>query len=285
MTATLKRVAVRRPGASLLTADADQWHYGTGFNRSTLVEEHDGFTSLLRRQGIEIESIDGDDRGIADAVFTYDASLVTPRGAILMSPGKALRSGEQELHREYYLSRGIPIIGEITGNATAEAGDTLWINDTTLAIGRGFRTNQAGCDQLKNLLASIDIETRQFDLPVNQGRDACLHLMSLVSLVDTQAALVCMPLLPVGLFDLLNDKGFHLISACYDEFIASGTLSTNVLATAPGKCIMVQGFNDTQRSLESAGIDVQVFAGHSLCIACEGGPTCLTRPLYRCGEI
>ncbi len=281
MTAALKRVAVRRPGESLLTADAALWHYGASFNAAAVQTEHDTFIDLLQQQQIEVINMDNDDHGIADAVFTYDASLLTPQGAVLMSPGKKLRQGEQQLHQDFYQQHTIPVIGRITAQATAEAGDTLWIDDSTLAIGRGFRTNQAGCDQIKDIMKSINITTRQYDLPYYQGQSACLHLMSLISLVDTRKALICAPLLPVGLYELLQEYGYQLIEASYEEFIRSGTLSTNVLATAPGRCIMVDGFTDTKRALQDAGIDVQIFSGDALCIGCEGGPTCLTRPLYR----
>ena len=126
-----------------------------------------------------------DDGGNADAVFTYDASLMTPGGAILMAPGKDKRKGEQQLHRQFYEHTAIPIIGEISGDATAEAGDTLWLDEHTIAIGRGFRTNPQGISQLKHFLKPQGIHVHVFDLPVYQGAAACLHLMSLVSLVNT----------------------------------------------------------------------------------------------------
>nr|WP_281496114.1 arginine deiminase family protein [Marivita sp. S6314] len=222
-----------------------------------------------------------DDGGIADAVFTYDASLVTPAGAILMSPGKVLRAGEQHLHRAFYDAHDIPIVGAITGTGRAEAGDTLWLDDETLIIGRGFRTNTVGAGQIRDIMADLKIDTHVFDLPVYTGAEACLHLMSLISLVDTKTALVCMPLLPVGLLELLNDKGFDLIEAPFAEFEQSGALSTNVLATAPGECIMLDGLPETHAALVDAGINVRLFRGDALCIGCEGGPTCLTRPLLR----
>ncbi len=228
--------------------------------------------------------MDGPDAGIADAVFTYDASLMTPEGAVLVAPGKTLRTGEQDLHRAFYAAAGIPLIGEITGAARAEAGDTLWLDDTTLAVGRGFRTNQQGIEQLSRIMKRIGIKVQAYDLPCYSGRDACLHLMSLVSLIDTRTALICRPLLPVALFEALGEMGFALIEAPFDEFEASGTLSTNVLATAPGECIMLDGIPKTRACLEKVGVNVRVFDGDALCIGCEGGPTCLTRPLLRSTE-
>ena len=281
MTAPLRRVALRRPGPALLGADPQAWHYGESFDPSAVEHNHAAFTRRLEEAGIEILWMKGDDHGIADSVFTYDASLMTPAGAILMSPGKPLRAGEQELHRAFYQAQAIPILGEITGAGRAEAGDTLWLDETTLAIGRGFRTNTEGIRQVTALLEPLGIAVKNFDLPVYGGEAACMHLMSLVSLVDTNKALVCAPLMPVGLWQLLKDKGFQLIEAPYDEFQASGTLSLNLLATAPGRCVMVEGFPHTRRLLEDAGIEVRTFDGTALCVGCEGGPTCLTRPILR----
>ena len=281
MTTELRKVAVKKPGPSLKEADAALWHYGDGFDPDKVEAVHANFVLALENSGAEIYWMGEDDQGNADAVFTYDASLMTPAGAILMSPGKTLRAGEQNLHRIFYTINDIPIIGEIKNDACAEAGDTLWLDDKTLIIGRGFRTNQAGVDQIVKILRPLGIECHTFDLPYYHGQKACLHLMSLISLVDTFKALVFMPLLPVGLFKLLLSKGFDLINAPSSEFEASNTLSTNVLALAPGKCIMIDGLPQTRKALQDVGVDIQVFDGAALCIGCEGGPTCLTRPLLR----
>ncbi len=281
MTAGLRRVALRKPGVSMQQADAKLWNYGATFDRHEVEAEHASFSGLLESAGVEILWMDGDDQGNADSVFTYDASLVTPAGAILMNPGKPLRAGEQFLHRDFYDAQGIPVIGEISGEGRAEAGDTLWLDEKTLAVGRGFRTNPEGVSQLESLLAPIGIAVHAFDLPVYHGAHACLHLMSLVSLVDTRVAAVTLSLLPVGLYRLMRQMEFQLIDIPRDEFESSGTLSANILALAPGRCIMIDGYPDTRKALEAAGVEVTVFNGKALCVGCEGGPTCMSRPVLR----
>lgn len=281
MSAPLRRVAVRRPGLSMIEADPSDWHYGPSFDPTLVVAQHDNFTACLVDAGCDVLWMEDDDKAIADAVFTYDASLVTPAGAILMSPGKSKRHGEQDLHKGFFASHDIPVCGEIAGEGRAEAGDTLWLDDTVLAAGRGFRTNATGIAQLTNLMKSMGVEVLGFDLPHYQGVEACLHLMSLVSIVDTRTALVCFELVPVALCELMQDLGYRLIAAPFEEFQSTGTLSTNILASAPGKCIMLDGIPKTRAVLESAGIEITVFDGEALCIGCEGGPTCLTRPLLR----
>lgn len=281
MIAPLRRVALRKPGPSLIGADPKVWHYGPAFDPGRVARDHAAFAEILTEAGVDIDWMAEPDAGIADAVFTYDASLMTPGGAVLMSPGKRLRQGEQDLHRAFYQSAGIPILGQITGAARAEAGDTLWLDDRTLVIGRGFRTNPDGAEQLQAIMKKMKIDVHVFDLPVYLGADACLHLMSLISLVDVNKALICTRLLPVGLYELLQRKGFVLIDAPFDEFVASGTLSTNVLALSPGECVMLDGLPETHAALRAAGVSLRLFQGHALCVGCEGGPTCLTRPLLR----
>jgi len=281
MTANLHRVALRKPGSAMVEADASVWHYGPGFDRRKVEDQHAAFSQLVRDHGTEILWMDEENTEIADAVFTYDASLMTPQGAILMNPGKPLRKGEQELHRAFYRAQGIPLVGEIVGEASCEAGDTLWLDDQVLAVGRGFRTSQAGIDQLASILAAQGITVRAYDLPVYRGATACLHLMSLVSLVDRRTALIHETLFPVGLYQLMQTLGYRLITIPADEYEASGTLCGNILALAPGECVMIDGFPETREALESAGIRVQVFQGEALCIGCEGGPTCLSRPILR----
>lgn len=280
MAAPLRRVAVRKPEA-MATADARTWHYGATFDGARVAEEHAGFTRLLMAAGAEILWMDSPDRGNADAVFTYDASLMTPAGAILLSPGKTLRMGEQELHRQFYHREGIPIVGEIIGEGRCEGGDTLWIDDTTLAVGRGYRTNQAGIDQLQQILSEQGIDVMAYDLPYHQGPAACLHLMSLISPVAASMALIHQSLMPVALIELLESKGYELLVAPEQEFDASGGLNLNVLATAPKQCIMVDGFPQTRSLLEKNGVAISTFDGDAMCIGGEGGPTCLTRPIWR----
>jgi len=251
------------PGNALLNADREQWHYGERFDPVHVVAEHQAFTSLLSQSGAQVIWMNNDDHGIADAVFTYDASLITPKGAVLMSPGKLLRRDEQHVHAVFYGEQNIPVIGEITGAARAEAGDTLWLADDVLAVARGYRTNDLGVEQLTLLMNSIGITVRAFDIPYYRGQAACL--------------------VPVALHQLLLEMGFEVIAAPFDEFQASDTLSTNVLAMSPGHCIMLDGIPKTRAALQQAGVEVQVFQGDALCIGCEGGPTCLTRPILRAG--
>lgn len=280
MAAPLRRVAMRRPGA-ILTVDPEVWHYATPIDPDRLCAQHEAFATLLADHGTEVVWLAEADDGLADSVFTYDTSFVVPSGAIVMRAGKALREPEAELHTDFYESIGIPIIGTVVPPATIEGGDCFWLDSTTLAVGRGYRTNQAGIDQLRDLVAVDGIDVVQFDLAHHHGPAACLHLMSVVSVLDADLALVYEPLVPAALHQLMLEMGFELITAPADEFASTAGLSLNVLASAPRRVIAVDGAPKTAALMRAAGCDVSLVAGDALCIPCEGGPTCLTRPLLR----
>jgi len=281
MVSPLLRMIVRAPAATMAEADSSEWHYGAGLTKDALDSQHREFVAQLAKGGAEIISMDDTPDELYDAVFTHDPSLVTNAGAILLRMGKVLRRGEVDAHARMYKTLGVPILGRIETPGTVEGGDCVWLNQHTLIVGRGFRTNQQGIEQLKALLDPTGISVQSFDLPVYSGEGACLHLMSLISMLDHDLALVCKAMLPAALYQMLLEHGVQLLDAPMDEFEASNTLSLNVLAVKPRHGIMVAGLPRTKSVMEDAGCTIDTFNGDSLCIKCEGGPTCMTRPLLR----
>ncbi|WP_340160985.1 arginine deiminase family protein [uncultured Hoeflea sp.] len=281
MTPPLKRVVMRKPGDSLRQAKAEDWHYGDGFDANRAIEQFGVFADLVSASGAEIIWIEDTGDGLADSMFTHDPSLVTDKGAVILRMGKSGRMGEPDLHEAAYKSAGVPILGRIEAPGVVEGGDCIWVDENTLAVGRGVRTNQAGIEQLGALLAPLGVSVLGFDLPLGNGAEACLHLMSVMSPLDEKLALVYAPMLPVTFWQLLKDRGYTLVEAPDDEFAASNGLNLNVLALTPGEVIMVDGFPKTRALMEQAGCKVTAFNADALCIPCEGGPTCLTRPVWR----
>lgn len=281
MSAPLKRVLMRTPKESLLQADPQKWHYGPRFNSVKALVQYDAFRQLVEACGTEIIDIQDNNDGLSDAMFTHDPSLMSDHGAIILNMGKPLRKAEPALHEQAYVDAGIPILGRVEGAGSIEGGDCIWLDPNTLVVGRGFRSNQTGIDQLKAMLNPHGVKVLGFDLPVWQGAQACLHLMSVISPLAPKLALIHAPLVPTALYQLMQSMDIELIAAPNDEFMASSGLNLNVLPTAPSKCIMIAGFPATKAAMEAAACEVLTFAGDALCIACEGGPTCLTRPIYR----
>lgn len=281
MAAPIRRVVMRSAASAMAGADRARWHYGPGFDAAKAGAQHAALAGLVASSGAAIEWLPDVEDGLADSVFTHDPSLMTDRGAIILSMGKALRRPEPGLHEETYRRLGIPILGRIEDPGQVEGGDCVWVDTRTLAVGRGVRTNEAGIRQLAAILAPLGVEVIGYDLPLWQGEEACLHLMSVISPLADDLALVHPPLLPVAFYQLLRDRGISLVAGDPEEFAASHGLSLNVLPTAPREVIAVAGFPKTAAAMEAAGCTVATFEADALCIACEGGPTCLTRPILR----
>jgi dimethylargininase len=289
MTLPLRRVLMHTPGRANEQADPAVWNYSGPVDVGAAKVQHRAFVDLLTASGAEVTLLEGGAGArsnpaldeLADAVYTHDPSLVAPGGAILLRMGTELRRGEPAVHEHAYARMGVPILGRIEAPGSAEGGDCLWIDEHTLFVGRGFRTNESGIAQLAAILKPHNAKVLQFDLPFAGGQRDCMHLMSLISLLDADLALALLPSMPVRLFEELSRRGIELVEAPADEYHRSRGISCNVLAVGPRDCVMVEGFPKTVAALETAGCSVRTFPGTEICTKMEGGPTCLTRPVLR----
>jgi N-dimethylarginine dimethylaminohydrolase len=240
--------------------------------------QHETLCQLLTEAKAEVVSLPAAPSLSLDAVYAHDASLATDYGLVLMNPAKKNRVPEAQAHANCYASLGIPVLGEIGLPATSESGDIVWLDSRTLLVGDGFRTNKAGIDQLRSLLAPKQVEVLSAPLPYGPGPSACLHLMSLMSLLDERTILVDLPWLAVETVELLKARGFRLLEIDYSE---RETLACNVLALGKNRLIAIENNVKTIQRMRDAGFEVRTFSGSELCINGAGGPTCLTRPLLR----
>jgi N-dimethylarginine dimethylaminohydrolase len=272
MTAPLRRVLVRRPDG------AEGWaEYGwrAAPDPALLAREHEAFCALLEGAGAEVVAA-GPVEGNPDGVYAYDPALVADAGAILLRPGKAARRSEVEPMRAALEAAGVPVAAALEAPACAEGGDTMWLDDRKLVVGRGYRTNDAGVQALAAALPEVDVVA--FDLPHFRGRGEVLHLLSLISPLADDLALVYLPMLPVRLVELLEERGIELVEVPDEEF---ETMGCNVLAVRPRVGLALAGNDETRRRLEAAGVEVLTYEGDELSRKGDGGPTCLTRPLLR----
>jgi N-dimethylarginine dimethylaminohydrolase len=266
-------------GEAFGNADPARWHYTSRPDLDEARREHDALVEILADAGAEVIDHPEPQPDRADAIFVFDPALVTDRGAVMLRMGKELRRGEEAAMARRFQEIGVPILGELGGSATAEGGDLLWLDTGTLAVGQGFRTNAEGLRQLREILTGIEV--LPVELPYFTGPEACLHLLSLISIVDRDLAVVYPSLMPVSFWMLLQDRGFRLIEVPEEEFPSIGP---NVLALAPGRCLMLEGNPETRRRLERAGCEVTTYRGREISLKAEGGPTCLTRPVWRSEE-
>ena len=242
------------------------------------VDQYSQFESLIRSGASEVYPMEGQTDLSLDSLYCRDASVMTDFGVILCNMGKEARKGEPALHRSVYQALGIPILGEIQAPGTLEGGDLAWIDSQTLAVGHSYRSNMDGIKQLKALLSPRGIEVMVADLPHFKGPSDVFHLMSILSPVDKDLAVVYSPLMPIGFRQELLDRGFSLVEVPDAEF---DSLGSNVLALGPRECVMVQGNPKTESALREAGCAVHTYSGAEMSIKGGGGPTCLTRPYLR----
>ncbi len=275
MTLPLRRVLVRPPAADSVHAwRAFDWRGEPDPVR--IVEEHEGLQQQLADAGAEIVVAQTPVPMSPDAIYVYDPALVTDAGALLLRPGKEGRRAEVDAMAADFVEAGVPIAGKLEAPATIEGGDTLWLDETTLLVGRGYRTNDAGIAEVAAALP--DVSVIAYDLPHWHGTGEVLHLMSLISMLDTDLAVVYLPLLPARIAELLAERGIGLVEVPDEEFQSMGP---NVLALAPRVGLALDGNPVTRKRMEAAGVDVRVYAGNHLSLLGDGGPTCLTRPLLR----
>jgi dimethylargininase len=272
MTAPLRRVLVRRPGG------VERWReYGwrAAPDPVRIVEEHEALVATLEAAGVEVVVGEPLDSAL-DAIYVHDPAAVTGRGAVLLRPGKELRQVEVDAIERDFRAAGIEVLARLEAPATAEGGDMLWLDEQTLVVGRGYRTNDAGAEALRAALPDVDVIA--VDLPHYHGRDEVMHMLSLVSPLADDLALVFLPLMPVRLVELLEQRSVGFVEVPDEEF---ESMACNVLALAPRVALALDGNPETRRRLEAAGVEVLVYSGEELSRKGDGGPTCLTRPLVR----
>lgn len=242
------------------------------------VKEYRAFEQLFEEHHVSIRRFSHDDSVMIDSLYCRDASIMTDFGVILCNMGKAGRMHEPSAQKKQFLRDGLPIFGEIRAPGTLEGGDVAWLDRSTLAVGHTYRTNAAGIDQLKSLLEPNGIEVIVVDLPHYKGPSDVFHLMSILSPVDQDLAVVYSPLMPIKFRNQLLARGFDLVEVPEEEFESMGC---NVLALAPRVCIMVEGNEQTKNKLLNKGCKVFSYKGEHISVLGGGGPTCLTRPLLR----
>ena len=270
----LRRVLLRPPQPE----DARRWRelgWRAAPDPAAAAAEHEALRELLAAAGADVVVAAGENEN-PDAIYVYDPFLVGEDGAVLLRPGKEGRLGEPDALAATLSELGIPVHARVEAPGTVEGGDTVWLDERTLLVGRGYRTNASGVAQLA--AAFPDAEVLSYDLPHWNGRSEVMHLMSLISPLDADLALVYARLAPVRLLELLAERGVATIEVPDEEFASMGP---NVLALGPRRALALEGHDETRRRLESAGVEVLTYRGDEISRKGDGGPTCLTRPLLR----
>jgi len=273
MVAPLRRVLVRRPATTGDFAGAD-WRTP---DPELLHRQHDQFCQLMADLGCDVEVAAAADE-MVDATYVRDPGMVTGRGAVLFQMAKPARAAEPPLLGAALEAAGVPVVARLTGAARADGGDVIWLDDRTLLVGRSYRTNVEGVRQLRDVMAAEDVVVGSADMPHDRGPAHVLHLMSVISPVADDLAVVYPPLAPVPLMEELAARGVRIVAVPAAEY---ETMACNVLAVRPGVVVMLTGNPRTRAALEVAGCEVHVYEGSEISLKGDGGPTCLTAPILR----
>jgi N-dimethylarginine dimethylaminohydrolase len=273
MSAPLRRVLLRRPS---ITGDfaAAAWRAP---DAGLLARQHEAFGQLLTGLGCEVEIAPAAD-GLVDATYVRDPGLVTGAGAVLFQMAKPARVAEPALLGAALSAGGVPVVAQLAGTARADGGDFIWLDEHTMLAGHSYRTNAEGLRQLAQILAAEGTSLESVDLPHDRGPGHVLHLMSLISPVADDLAVVYPPLAPVALMETLAERGIRVVPVDAGEY---ETMGCNVLAVGPRRVLMLNGNPRTRAALESAGCEVHGYDGSEISLKGDGGPTCLTAPVWR----
>ena len=263
---------------SLLEKQWQELNYLAQPDMDKALEEYEAFENTLRDAQVEVHYFPQDDELSIDSIYCRDAAIATDFGMIICEMGKSGRRKEPSAQKQAFLELNIPILGEIRAPGTLEGGDVAWLDEKTLAVGHTYRTNTAGISQLKALLQPHGVEVLVAELPHYKGPSDVFHLMSILSPVASNLAVVYSPLMPITFRNQLLERGYQFVEVPEDEFESMGC---NVLALSPKNCMMVAGNPKTQQALEAAGCKVIAYEGKHISVYGGGGPTCLTRPMLR----
>jgi N-dimethylarginine dimethylaminohydrolase len=283
MVKKIESILIKRPEEAFISQDnlndnhEKFCYFGCPDYEKTLIE-YEAFEKIIKENVKNIYYLPQDDRTGLDSIYTHDPLKITSKGAIYFPMGKALRSKEFMATEEFLKSIGVPTLGYIKSPGKMEGGDVVWLDERTVAIGRGYRTNDEGIRQFKELVKDIVDEVIVVPMPHGDGVDACLHLMSIISMVSDDLAVVYSKYMPVFFRELLISRNIKLIEVNDKEY---DYLGSNVLALASRVCVVLDGNSEIKQKLIDEGCIVHSYQGHEMSFRGTGGPTCLTCPITR----
>lgn len=283
MVGKIKSILIKRPSEAFISQEHlnenyEQFNYFGCPDYEKSSNEYEKFEKIIKDNVENVFYLPKDDRVGLDSIYTHDPLKITSKGAIYFPMGKELRGGEYLATEEYLKSIGVPTLGYIKKPGKMEGGDVVWLDEKTVAIGRGYRTNDEGIRQFRELTKDVVDEIIVVPMPYGEGEACCLHLMSIISMVDKDLAVVYSKYMPVFFRELLIARGMKLIEVDDKEY---DYLGSNVLALAPRVCVILEGNPVMTKKLRDEGCTVYTYEGHEMSFRGTGGPTCLTCPITR----
>jgi arginine deiminase len=267
----LRAVLLHRPGAELAgVEDPDASLMLEIPDPARAAEQHERMAEAYRSHGVEVHFVDPPGTPSPNQMFVADLMLMTPGGAIVARPASAARAGEERWVARRLADLGVPILRTLSGNATFEGADAMWLDAEHVLIGRGLRTNPEGARQVAEALTSVGATSIHVDLP-----HGSMHLMGQVRIVDRDLAFIQRGRTPWSAVHALRDHGFAVHFFPNEEEIREG-FAHNFVTLGPRKILMPAGNPASHDAYEELGIscvtvDVGELAKAAGAIGCLSG--------------
>ena len=272
----LKSVLLHRPGDELNAAqdDPDAVQMLAPLDVGRAAAEHEAMVEAYRSQGVEVHFVDPEQPCQPNLMFCADLFVMTPQGAILARPASTVRAGEERQVARRLADIGVPILKTLTGNATFEGADLMWIDESMAMISRGPRTNASAIEQIRSLLGEIGTELVAVDIPFGT-----MHFMGMFRIADRDLA-ICWPRrTPHHCVQVLRERGYEVAFPPFDDDQASHR-GINFVTLGPRRILMVGDLPQVQSYYESLGIECLTAPTDELGKA-AGNVGCLTGVLAR----
>ncbi|MCD6359241.1 MAG: amidinotransferase [Armatimonadetes bacterium] len=271
----LKAVLLHRPGPELSElVDPDSVQMLDIPDTELASTQYDAIAEAYTANGAKVHYVDPPAVPTPNQMFVADLMFMTPEGAILARPASTVRAGEERWVARRLAELGIPILACIRGKGVFEGADAAWINENTVMVATGHRTNHEALRQLTALFNEMNVELVHVGLPYGS-----MHLMDTLRIVDKDLALCWPGRVPYDAVAELRDRGF---SVYFIPDLAEATqgMPLNFVTLAPRRILMPGGNPVTEAFYRELGIDYTTVTINEL-IKAAGAIGCLSGILER----
>lgn len=251
---TLERVLVHEPGPEFSTViDPDAWGWDGLPRQETAASEHAALVAELEDSGVTVHRLDGAREGLAESLFVRDVGFAVEGGLVVGKMVEETRHGEERRLAERALDLGAPVYHTVHGPGGFEAGNMVWIDDETVAIGRSQTTNAEGIRQVRTVLETYDVEVVEVPIFGSTQSTGQTHLALVFGMVASDLALVYPQAVPPEFLELLHDRGIETVEVPMRE---QRNRATSTIVLEPGRVLLPSGNPRVRTALTDRGIDV-----------------------------
>lgn len=253
-TTSLEHALIHEPGDELTDViDPDAWGWNGLPRLKKAVKEHQAFVDALTDHEVEIHRLGETEAELAEAMFVHDVGFALEGGVIVGNMHEEIRSGEEQGVTNWIVEKGWPVYHTVHGPGRFEAGNMIWLDEETVAVGRSMTTNAEGIRQIRSVLDTYGIELLEVPIFGSTESSGQTHLGLVFGMVTAELALIYPQAVPSEFLDLLRDCNIEPLTVPRRE---QRKMATSIVVTEPGHVILPGGNRETKRKLREEGIDV-----------------------------